>query len=236
MAFQDILRFFRPDRWGLPVNERRETTRLRCNVGVLLRAGEDHHFAKVVDVHSSGLCVELDSPLKTDSSVTLSRDDFGQPWKAKVLWCHKRPKSIGYRAGVSYPSEPEMMRASWLQPALKQAGFRAEIPGEKRKLVRIPGRVGCQLKGLTGEVYVEGEMLNLSLGGAKVEAPMEFPLGLTVEVETVPLGGLPPLQGIAKIASRQEPDGTDLVWSYGLRFTESKELVVKKYMASMLRG
>ncbi len=235
MLFQEILRFFRPESWDLPTAERRGLMRLRCDLGVLLKASEALHFAKVVDVHSHGLCLELETALKADQAVVLSRDDFGKPWEAKVLWCRKKPKSTLYRAGIGYPSDPEMLRTTWLQPALRQAGFRAEIPGEKRKLVRVPGRVLCQLKGLTGEAYVDSEMLDLSLGGAKVEAPMEFPVGLTLEFETAPLGKLEALKGVAKIASAQAPQRDDL-WRYGLKFSEVKEAVVKQYMASMLRS
>ena len=135
--------------------------------------------------------------------------------------------------GVEYDCDQDELRGSWLKPALKQSGFKAELSGEKRKLVRIPGRVACKLKGLTGETYTEGEMLDLSRGGALVESDIELTEGLTIEFETFPLGGLAPLAGIAKIASSRCQDETKK-WHCGLRFTESKDEDVEQYLKAML--
>jgi hypothetical protein len=227
----ELLNLLKPA--NLPIGERRESLRLRCELSVLLRADDLLYFATVVDVSLTGLRLLIDSRLKPGQTVSLARDDFGHPWHGDVLWCKAAPKRTakGYYVGVGYPPDPEMLRATWLQPALKQMGFQAELPGQKRRLLRIPGRVACQIKGLTGETYTEGEMLDLSMGGAKVECPMEFPVGLSVEFETAPLGGLPALKGIAKIASCSAEGDR---WRCGLRFTEVKEEDVKKSMGSML--
>ena len=233
MLFRDLLNLLRPAQ-AVPTDERRETVRLQCRVNALLRAGEAMHFVSVVNVTLSGLCIEVEGPLQPELSVSLARDDFGPPLAAKVLW--SKPLKRGAKnhlVGLQYDADPEVLRASWLQPALKQAGFKAEFPGEKRRLLRVPGRVVCQIKGMTGEAYTDAEMLDLSLGGALVESPMEFPLNLTVEFETVPMGGLPPLKGVAKMASIQKANEGGK-WRCGLRFTESKEEDIREYMKSML--
>ncbi len=232
--FRDLLNLLKPSPL-IPTDERREKIRLQCDLHALLRRGEDFSFVRVVNVTLTGLCLELDDSLKVGEPVSLSRDEFGPPLDADVLWCEASTpgsEGRGYRAGLGFQADYHRLRLSWLKPSLKQAGFEAELPGQLRKLLRVPGRVDCQLKGLTGEAYTDAEMLDLSLGGALVESPMEFPENLSVEFETSPLGGLPPLKGLAKIASRQRSE--DGKWRCGLRFTESKPDDIRKYMGSML--
>ncbi len=233
MVFRELLNLLRPAE--LPTEERRETMRLLCGVGVLLKVADAMHISTVVNVTLTGLCLELDAPLKPQQNVELTRDDFGEPLRAQVIWCKARRGGKGYRAGLSYSPDQQRLGDSFLKPALRQCGFKAELPGEKRRLIRVPGRVPCELKGLTGESYTDGEMLDLSLGGALVESVVKFNEGLTLAFETAPLGGLPPLQGIAKVASVQQASESGK-WRCGLRFTESNSDQVRKYIRSMLRS
>lgn len=231
VQFRDLLNLLKPSPL-VPTDERRETIRLRCDLSVLLKVEESFRFAKVMDVTLTGLCLHSEDLLKPGQVISLSRDDFGPPLEAEVLWCKRRRSGKGFRIGVGYQADHDRLRVSWLRPALKQAGFKAALPGQMRKLLRVPGRVTCQIKGLTGEAYTDGEMLDLSVGGALVESPVEFPKDLSIEFETVPLGGLPPLKGFAKIVSCHA--GEQGKWKCGLRFTESKAEDIKKYMNSML--
>lgn len=208
--------------------------RLRCSVGALLKVESAMHFVTLVNVTLTGLCMEMEQPLKANQLVSLTRDDFGQPLEGVVLWCRKRRSVNGYTVGIRYQADQEALQASWLKPALKQGGFKAEFPGEKRKLVRVPGRVACEIKGLTGDTYTPADMLDLSLGGALIESVLEFPIDLSVAFETAPLGGLPPLTGIAKIASCNKDRFSAKLWRCGLRFTESKPEDIRKYLKTML--
>lgn len=230
MFFKELLRRLIPSA-TVPQDERRETIRLQCEVNVVLAAGGEFYSATLVNVTLTGLSLELESRLKPEQSVVISRDDFGPPLQGRVVWC--RPAENGHQVGVEYEGDQSKLSGSWLQPALRQTGFQAELDDEKRKLVRIPGRVACKLKGLTGETYTEAEMLDLSHGGALVESAIELNEGLTIAFETFPLGGLPPLEGIAKIASSRSEQGSDK-WRCGLRFTESKAEDIEKYLQAML--
>lgn len=231
--FRELLNLLRPSP-DIPTDERRDTMRLRCKVGAILKVGQDLHFVHLVNVTLTGLCMDVEIPVKPAQRLELTRDDFGEPLQCEVIWCKKRRGGNGYRAGLRYAADQAALTSSFLRPALRQAGFHAEFPGEKRQLIRVPGRVACQLKGLTGEKYTDAEMLDLSLGGALVESGMPFNEGLTVAFETLPMGGLPPLRGIAKIASVQQQDALDGKWHCGLRFTDSVPEDVRKYMKSML--
>lgn len=193
----------------------------------------DDQFATVslVNVTPTGVAIEAARPLKEGQNVTLTRDGFGDPFQGKVVWCN--PLEEGHQMGLEYSVDATALNNSWLTPALRQAGFRAELTDEKRELIRIPGRVRCKLNGLTGETYTEGEMLDLSLGGALVESKIELNEGLTLEFETFPLGDLPSLKGIAKVASSRTAE-LKSQWLCGLKFTESNDREVHLYMNAML--
>lgn len=122
------------------------------------------------------------------------------------------------------------MSRSWLTPALKQSGFKAEVKGEQRKLLRVPGRVACRIQ--WGEQAVEGEMLDLSMGGATVEATFELSKGQIVSFETLPMGGLPPMRGTAQVMSCRKRD--EQHWRGGLRFVDCNRDYAHLYMRSML--
>lgn len=231
--FRELLQLLR---WtpAVPVDERREGLRLRCRFGALMHVGDSWQTVTVVNVTLTGLGLESESSFRVGTQVELCRDGFGEPLQATVSWCRARRGGEGYRLGLQYQADPAMLLRSWLRPALRQAGFQAEFPGEQRRLVRIPGRVACQLQGLTGESYCAAEMRDLSLGGALVESPISFPVGLSLGFVTAPLGGLPVLQGLAKVASCQlQEEG---LWRCGLTFRESQPDAVRQYMAAMLRS
>lgn len=232
MFFKELLRILLPAS-AVPHDERREAVRLSCRLKAVLSAGDRLFTAVLVNLATDGFCLELDSELTTGESIVLTRDDFGPPMEGRVIWCKPNTGGEGYLLGMEYEADEERLRASWIRPALEQSGFKAEVPDEKRLLVRIPGRVKCNLKGLTGETYTEGEMLDLSLGGALVESPLQLNEGLTIEFETFPKGGLPPLKGVAKIASSRKAQESEL-WRCGLKFTESSDRDVALCMEGML--
>jgi hypothetical protein len=215
----------------LPGDERRESVRLRCDIGVTCALETGTCSASVVDVTLRGLGLELNYQLEAKQRLQVCRDDFGPPVPAEVIWCRRRLQDGGYRVGLRYHAEPESLRDSWLTPALKQTGFKAEH-GEQRKLLRVPGRVACRLSCQKTQQRADAEMLDLSLGGASVESSEEFRKGQTLDFVTVPLGGLPPLKGSARVvSSRKRSDG---LWRSGLRFLECNQDYAHTYMRSML--
>lgn len=230
MFFQELLKRLLPAPHA-PVQERRDSIRLQCKLHALMQVEDQFATVSLVNVTPSGVAIEAAKPLAEGQTVTLTRDGFGDPFQGKVAWC--KALDEGHQMGLEYAVDASVMNDSWLTPALKQAGFRAELADEKRELVRIPGRVRCKLNGLTGETYTEGEMLDLSLGGALVESDVEFNEGLSLEFETFPLGDLPSLKGIAKVASSRESDRKGH-WLSGLRFTDSNDREVHLTMNAML--
>jgi hypothetical protein len=230
VQFRDLLNLLKTLP-AMPTDERRSTVRLCCDIPTQCQVGGAICPATVVDVTLSGLGLELARFLQAKDVVTLARDDFGSPLQAEVLWSRRCVQGPGYRVGARYQTDQETLRQSWLAPALKQSGFKAEVRGEQRKLLRVPGRVACRLECAATEQRTEGEMLDLSLGGATIESALEFPKGQTLQFETVPLGGLPPFQGSAKVVSCRKRDER---WRCGLHFSEYNSDYAHIYMRSML--
>jgi hypothetical protein len=161
------------------------------------------------------------------------RDEQGDPIEAKVVWCRGMRGAAKYQAGVTYLSDKEALKSSWIKPALKQLGFTVGRIGEKRKLLRVPGRYRCLLKSMEGDTYATGELTNLSIGGCLVESEVELPLKLTLRVKTDPVGGLEALNGVAEVRSCKRNAHTRN-YQCGLRFVEIDEALVKRHMAVMM--
>ena len=227
---QGLLRLVGRD---VPIEERRETLRLRCEVEILLWVEGEIHTAKVLDVHMTGLCLEAAEPLKVGQKVSLARDDFGHPWEGEVLWCRPRSKAKGYLAGVGFPTDPEMLRNSWLQPSLLSIGFQTGLLEEKRKLLRVPsGQMLGRLTDLLGEPIGETQILNLSLGGAQLKSPHQLHETSSLTLQIEPGKGLPNLQCLVKVMYCQATD--DGNWLVGVRFKEKEEADLRKVISSLI--
>lgn len=230
--FKELLNLLRPG-FGTPTDERRDTIRLGCRIPVLLKMKSKMMEVKVINASLTGLCIELESSVKPKTKITLHRDEFGDAISAKVLWCRGQRGSAKYQAGVLYLSDSEELKNSWIKPALKQLGFTVGRIGEKRKLLRVPGRYRCFLKSMAGETYANGELTNLSIGGALVESDVELPLKLKIRIKTDPVGGLDALTGVAEVRTCKKNPKTRN-YCCGLRFLEIDEQLVKRHMAIMM--
>lgn len=225
-----LLLSFMPD-VPVPVQERRSSVRLNTDLEVNLVMGEERLAAQVVNLTFTGLSLEVDRSLPEETEVTLCREAFGPPFNGTVMWC-KKNEAGNYLVGVECELDEEKLVESWLEPALTQAGFEASYVGERRKLVRIPGRVRCEIVDPDGRSH-EGFMRDLSLGGALVECPHQIESGSTVAYTTYPLGKLPTLQGqaVVRTVRRRESDGD---WLLGLQFAQAQDEKIRSYMARLL--
>ena len=230
--FKELLNLLRPG-YGTPTDERRDTIRLGCRIPVLSKVKTSMVEVLVVNASLTGLCIEMEKPMKPKTKLNLHRDEFGDPVVAKVVWCRGVRGAAKYQAGLIYLSDKEALKDSWIKPALKQLGFTVGRIGEKRKLLRVPGRYRCFLKSMAGETYAKGELTNLSIGGCLVESEVELPLKLKIRIKTDPVGGLEALTGIAEVRSCKKNPRTRN-YCCGLRFTEIDELLVKRHMANMM--
>lgn len=230
--FKGLLSLLTPSS-GVPSDERRDTIRLDCRILVTMTIADKTYSARVVNVSLTGLCLELENKIKAKQTVTLAREEFGQPLSGRAVWCRSVRGTNKHQVGVQYNADQQMLRASWLKPALKTLGFKPNLITEKRKLLRVPGKIRCVLKALTGDVYTEGELLDLSIGGALVEGEVELPDNLKVILETDPVGNLKPLTPVGKIVSCNR--NVELQrWRCGIQFTESDLPAIRKYMKALM--
>lgn len=230
--FKELLNLLKPG-YGTPTDERRDTIRLGCRIPVLAKIKSSMVEVLVVNASLTGLCIEMEKPMKPKTKLALHRDEFGDPVQARVIWCRGLRGSAKYQAGLTYLSDKDTLKSSWIKPALKQLGFTVGRIGEKRKLLRVPGRHRCFLKSMAGETYAKGELTNLSIGGCLVESEVELPLKLKIRIKTDPLIGLEALTGTAEVRSCKKNPRTRN-YCCGLRFLEIDELLVKRHMAAMM--
>lgn len=228
---QNLLKSLFPEE-AVPLDERRSSVRLNFRFEVQVKTSTETLEAWVINLTFTGLCLEVPEMLPEGTEVTLCRDSFGPPFNGTVMWS-KKIEGGKILAGVECELDEDKLVESWLEPALVQAGFEASYVGERRQLVRVPGRVRCELTPLAQGATLEGLMLDLSLGGALVENGEEVATGTRVKYKTYPLGKrIPALEGEAVVKStRRRASGE---WLLGLSFEESDSEKIRTYMTRML--
>lgn len=228
---ENLLKSLFPDE-AVPIDERRSSVRLNFRFEVQVKTPTETIDAWVANLTFTGLCLEIPKMLSEGTEITLCRDAFGPPFNGTVMWS-KKVEGGKILAGVECELDEDKLIESWLEPALVQAGFEASYVGERRQLVRVPGRVRCELNRLDGGAGLEGLMLDMSLGGALVESGEEIAAGTKVKYKTYPIGKkIPALEGEALVKStRQRASGE---WLLGLSFEGSDNEKVRAYMGRLL--
>jgi len=218
-----------------PTGERRDTIRLHCSISATLKTKKTTKEVRLINASLTGVAVEMEFKMKRKTAVTIHRDQYGGPVVGHVIWCRALKGSDRYQVGVAYADDKEMLKNSWLKPALKDLGFTVGRINEKRNLMRVPGQHRrCFLKSFAGDTYSSGELLNLSLGGALVASEVEIPKGLRLKLKTDPIGNLPELIMDAETKSCKR-DARSRRYLVGLLFTDGDEKMVKKHLALMMQ-
>jgi len=189
----------------------------------------------VVNASLTGLGVELESKLRKRQSVVIHRDELGGPVDGTVLWCRALKGSNRFQVGIAYKEDKEMLRNSWIKPALKELGFTVGRINEKRALTRVPGHHRRSfLKSMAGDTYSTGEVLNLSIGGALVDSEVEIPKGHQLKLKVDPIANIPELIAVARVKScKRNPKSRK--YDCGLEFLEVDERLLRKHMASLMQ-
>ena len=228
---ENLLKSLFPDE-AVPTDERRSSVRLNFRFEVQVKTPTETLEAWVANLTFTGVCLETPKLLPEGIEVTLCRDSFGPPFNGTVMWS-KKTEGGKFLAGLECELDEDKLIKSWLEPALVQAGFEASYVGERRQLVRVPGRVRCELTGLDGGETLEGLMLDLSVGGALVESGQEIAVDTKVKYKTYPIGKkVPALEGEAVVKStRQRASGE---WLIGLSFEGCDNEKIRAYMSRML--
>lgn len=232
--FRELLNLIAPLA-SVPNAERRERIRLRCEITVIFEADISHQ-ATVIDVSSTGICVQLDAKVKTRQKVSIHRQDFGTAVFGRVAWCRPTEGIEEYRVGVMFESSEAMLSSSWLVPALKTLGYRREDDSEKRKLARVKGRIVCTIHCFESDIHFRGAFVDLSVEGALVEGIWPLPIGEEARFKTYSIADLPPLQGKAKVMNHTCLSETPPNWRSGVKFTERNAKLTRQYMKALISG
>lgn len=214
--------------------ERRDKIRLRCGIRLNLGTSKGLQDALVVNVSSTGLCVEMDAQVKPKAKVKLHKSQFGAALSGYVAWC--RPATSGphrYQVGVIYEANEEMLGKSWVVPALEALGYSWEDDSEKRKLARIPGRLGCFIHCFDNNMHFPGTIVDLSLEGALVEGQWPLPMGEEIRFATDSLADLAPLKGVATVVNQHCVEESPPKWRSGLSFRKGNTALTLKYVNAL---
>ena len=233
-VFRELLNLFKPS-LTVPVDERRDTIRLECAIAAVLKTPKTTREVRVINASLTGLAIELESKLKKGTHVSIHRDQYGQALVGEVIWCRALRGSNRYQVGLAYGEDKAMLRASWLKPALKDLGFTVKRINEKRSLTRVPGhRRRCFLKSIRGgDTYSSARLINLSKGGALVEAECEIPVGMRLKLKTDPIAKLRDLIMESEVQSCKRNKQTRK-YLVGLKFVKGDEEMVKKHMKALM--
>lgn len=227
---KNLLNRFFPDE-PLAVDERRSSVRLSFRQEVSLKTPQGTFEAVTHDLTFTGLSLEMKRALPGGTEVTVHRDSMGPPFNGTVRWCKGKPEG-DFLLGIECELDEEKLINSWLEPALIEAGFEASFVGERRRLLRVPGRVPCELTGPAGSVH-QGFMLDLSAGGALFEGDQELAEGESVSFKTSPRGdAVQPLSGKALVKSARATENGK--WMVGLNFEQTDAQTIQANMKHML--
>jgi PilZ domain-containing protein len=232
-VFRELLNLLSPGS-GVPTDERRDTIRLHCSINATLKTKKTTRECRVTNASLTGLQLEIESKVRRKTPVTVHRNQHGAPVRGTVMWCRASKSSNRFQIGVAYEDDRNMLKESWIKPALKELGFTVGRINEKRQLTRVPGHHRrCFLKSPEGDTYSSGEVQNLSVGGASVDSEVEMPKGLKLVIKIDGLKDVAEMVCNAEVRSCKYSRQTRK-YICGLIFLDSDEKLVRKHMSAMM--
>lgn len=228
----------------LSPEEGRVSPRILCQYRVNMRAGGQEFFCSVVDIGTSGMCLEgvpeLETGQRLELSYPLARSfEPERALEVKVMWCRPSATGEGLAAGVAFVEHGAQLQGSWVHTLLAEAGLVGNGVYQKRKHRRLSSSQKVFLRDdVTGRHLLDGRVNNLSLGGALVESQSELKPGRRVLALLGPNVNFPVLSiGAQVVACRPDPQEQHHLIS--LQFVEvSKQqwAVLDGLVMKMLQG
>lgn len=193
--WQGLKSLRRPGASDWEFDERRELVRLRCHVEVSYTVGSKRYFGQIVDMSLGGMMLRCLQPpgLGTFTDVTYEVPLEGVTEKdvrCRVQWAKRRRRDYMHFVGLSYCSNEDVLRNSWVKVTLRHLGFRPERLFQKRKYVRVTCFIPVTVNGQVGH-HTEGSLYNLSAKGALLETASTLEPGEQVELTIGPVETLP---------------------------------------------
>ncbi len=218
-------------------DERRELVRLRCHVEVSYTVGSKRYFGQIVDMSLGGMMLRCLQPpgIGTFTDVTYETPLEGATEKTvrcRVQWSKRRRRDHMHFAGLSYCSNEEVLRNSWVKVTLRHLGFRPERLFQKRKYVRVTCFIPVVVSNQAGE-RTDGSLYNLGAKGALLEAASSFEIGETVQLTIGPVEYLSAFQIQGRVVASND---INRLLFLGIEFEEHPKIDpnVKSYLRYLI--
>ena len=162
------------------LSNRRKLPRIVMNLPVLCRTEKPDLpdvSAELVDLGLRGMRLGLPQRVKRGQIVVVSAlpgDGIVGRTELRccVVWCRQN-RDGKIQAGVVYKDTSENLATSWVHYLLLQR----HCPAGERKDRRIEATLPVEVGDASGEALMVGQILDLSLGGAKIRFPSRLPPG-----------------------------------------------------------
>ena len=192
--------------WGF--DERRELVRLRCHVEVSYTVGSRRYYGQIVDMSLGGMMLRCLQPpgLGTFTDVTYETPMEGATEKTvrcRVQWSKRRRRDHMHFTGLSYCSNEDVLRNSWVKVTLRSLGFRPQRLFQKRKFVRVTCFIPVAVNGEGGH-KTEGSLYNLSAKGALLETSSPLEPGESVALTIGPAEDLAAFEIRGRVVASNE--------------------------------
>lgn len=178
--------------------ERRELVRIRCQLDVSYTIGSRTYQGQILDMSLGGMMLRCpQAPIQgsmTDVTYAVPRQGVSEPTvRCRVQWLRSRHSDHAHFVGLSYSSNEDVLRNSWVKASLRELGFRPERIFQKRKHVRVNCFIPAQVAVSDGS-HIEGRLYNLGANGALLEARSQVGEGDLVRLTVGPYDQLAPFE------------------------------------------
>jgi len=190
---------------SINLDERRRQPRLSCELEATCRAEDRDLPALVLDLSSGGLRLRLPKTLEIGRTVRVSCTPQGvhhgrQRLLCRVSWV--RPLVTGgAEAGLQIADTTANQEVSWHQPALRQLSGRGCQPRRHRRFAT------SEAVGVQSERHAYGVLVDLGMGGARLQLDEPLPHGTVLQLELFDDAGSPLRLTGRVVGSRREYGG-----------------------------
>ncbi len=198
------------------MENRRLFSRLLCSLPILVLSEQGEIEGKLHNIGLGGAGFSCSQEIEPGQKLGLLPSLSGdfEPVTYEVQWAQKRDQATFH--GLRYPGKISVFWDSWAANVLAGIDITNGEVLERRKLVRVPCRVGGKLT--RGPEAHLGTLLNLGIGGALLLCQPHFPQGALFALH---LDGPPKVQALECRVLRSWSRLNS--WLYGVEFVTVSE-------------
>ena len=171
-----------PDFPQLSLAERRKKLRVRTYIRLEVATESGRVSAIVTDLSLDGMRMRCQHLVTEGQRVEVFFPDSSDPEatgsvRCRIVWVQKLEQvgRASFEAGLAFEDSRDNMKRSWVRYVLEQLGFDESKTFQKRKFLRVKGKIPARIFTAGGGEPLAGEVINLGVGGAllALDAPLE---------------------------------------------------------------